>query len=67
MNATKVGVSGKYTLNKPAGLAFIAGANYVIAGRNIGQSTAFDAGVYYQMNWGSSKKKEKKKSKDQSK
>jgi hypothetical protein len=38
-------------------LAITGGANYVIAGRNIGQSVTANAGVFYILNFN---KKEKK-------
>lgn len=47
MNATNVGVALKYTLPKAPGISLIAGGNYVVAGRNMGQSKSFNAGVFY--------------------
>ena len=65
MNATKIGVNAKYSFAKKlSGLSLIAGGNYVVAGRNIGQSSTFDAGVYYQMDWGKKTKSDKKKKKE---
>jgi hypothetical protein len=47
MNATTIGVHGKYNFKAVNGLALIGGSDYTVAGRNVGQSTAFDAGVFY--------------------
>lgn len=47
MNATMVGASVKYTLKSYTNLAFIGGAQYTVAGRNMGQSVAIQAGAFY--------------------
>lgn len=47
MNSTMVGANVKYTLKNFTNLSILAGANYTVAGRNIGQSTAFNAGFFY--------------------
>jgi hypothetical protein len=47
MNATMVGASVKYTVKNFTNLSFTAGSNYTIAGRNIGQSKAFNVGAFY--------------------
>lgn len=47
MNSTAAGVNFKYNLNKPAGLSLTGGAQYTIAGRNVGQATGFNAGIFY--------------------
>lgn len=47
MNATTVGANFKYTLKKCNKLSLLAGSNYTIAGRNVGQSMAFNAGAFY--------------------
>jgi len=48
MNATRVGVNGKYELHHfIPGASFVAGGNYVVAGRNVGQSTTVYGGVFY--------------------
>ena len=59
MNATTVGVNFKYTLPKISALAITGGANYTIAGRNVGQSTNLNIGVFYVVDF-SPKKKDKK-------
>ena len=38
MNATMVGANVKYTLKKITELALVAGGNFTVAGRNVGQS-----------------------------
>ena len=50
MNATRVGASFKHTLKAVKGLEIVGGASYVVAGRNVGQSTTISAGVFYLMN-----------------
>ena len=58
MNATSVGLNVKYEtpLN---GLSVIANASTTVAGRNVGQSTGFNAGVFYIFDLSKKKKKEK--------
>ncbi len=59
MNATTIGLNIKYEtpLN---GLSVIANGSTTIAGRNVGQSTGFNAGLFYIMDFGKKEKKEKK-------
>jgi hypothetical protein len=47
MNSTMIGFNLKYTIPAFTHLAVLAGANYTIAGRNVGQATVFNAGVFY--------------------
>ena len=47
MNSTMVGANIKYTLKSYTNLSVVAGANYTIAGRNVGQSRAFNVGAFY--------------------
>lgn len=47
MNSTMVGVNFKYTFKKVEGLSLIGGGNYTVAGRNVGQATMVNAGVFY--------------------
>lgn len=51
MNALRLGTNIKYTLKKIPELAFIGGTNYVIDGRNVGQSTSFYGGAFYVINF----------------
>jgi hypothetical protein len=53
MNATRLGGSFKHTLKAVKGLEIVGGAMYTIAGRNVGQSTSINAGVFYLMNFSS--------------
>jgi len=53
MNATRVGASFKHTLKAVKGLELTGGTMYSIAGRNVGQSTTFNAGVFYLMSFSS--------------
>jgi hypothetical protein len=50
MNATRIGANFKHTLKAVKGLEITGGAMYVVAGRNVGQSTTINAGVFYLMN-----------------
>lgn len=51
MNSTNVGINIKWTMKKIAGLSLIGGGNYVVAGRNIGQSTTVNGGIFYILNF----------------
>jgi hypothetical protein len=63
MNATTAGAAFKYTFKKIHQLSLVGSANYVIAGRNVGQSFSVSGGVFYAFNVkGTNKKEEKSKS-----
>lgn len=47
MNATTVGAAFKYTLTKKHNLFLVGNASTTVAGRNVGQSTGFAAGIFY--------------------
>ncbi len=47
MNMTTAGAAIKYTLKQDTHLSVMAGANYTLAGRNVGQASAFNAGIFY--------------------
>jgi hypothetical protein len=47
MNGTSVGGHVKYFLPFVTNLELIGGADFVIAGRNMGQSQTYTAGIYY--------------------
>lgn len=47
MNTTSAGVNLKYSFTSIRGLELTGGSNFVLAGRNVGQSTVFHGGVYY--------------------
>lgn len=47
MNMTTIGASFKYTLKQDTHLSLLAGANYTVAGRNVGQASAFNVGAFY--------------------
>lgn len=57
MNATMVGAHFKYEFKAPKGLLITGGGNYTVAGRNVGQSKAFDIGVFYILDFSKTKKK----------
>lgn len=50
MNALRLGTNIKYTLKKIP-LELVGGSNYIIDGRNVGQSTTFYGGVFYIFNF----------------
>jgi hypothetical protein len=47
MNATMVGAHAKYNFPFVNGLSLTGGGSYTVAGRNVGQATNFDIGVFY--------------------
>jgi hypothetical protein len=47
MNATTVGVNIKYVLSQLPELSIVGGAHTAVAGRNMGQATAFDGSIFY--------------------
>ncbi|HEU4575108.1 MAG TPA: hypothetical protein VFS36_08890 [Chitinophagaceae bacterium] len=47
MNATTIGFALKYTVRSYTHLSLIAGSNYTLAGRNMGQATSYNAGIFY--------------------
>jgi hypothetical protein len=47
MDMTTAGVYAKYAFKHPKNLEVLGGANYVLAGRNAGQSTSWYGGVFY--------------------
>jgi hypothetical protein len=49
MNMTSIGAHGKYFLPFLPNMSVIGGADFVIAGRNVGQAQTYSAGLYYVM------------------
>jgi hypothetical protein len=47
MNASMLGADFKYNFKAVDGLSLVGGGNTTIAGRNVGQATVFDIGVFY--------------------
>ena len=47
MNATMVGAHVKYELRAVKGLSVTGDGNYTVAGRNVGQATTVDFGIFY--------------------
>jgi hypothetical protein len=47
MNSTTAGAHVKYSFSKINGLSLNVDGDYTLAGRNVGQSRSFDAGVFY--------------------
>ncbi len=56
MNSTMVGGNLKYTLPFFTHLAVLGGANYTVAGRNVGQSLVFNTGLFYAFYFGKNHK-----------
>ena len=50
MNDKTIGANFKYTSSFIQGLELSAGADYVVKGRNVGQSSTFHAGLFYLAN-----------------
>jgi hypothetical protein len=51
MNATNAGFNLKYNFKAVDGLSLVGGGNYTLKGRNVGQATAYNAGVFYILNF----------------
>lgn len=49
MNARRIGANFKHTLKQVRGLEIVAGAMYTLHGRNVGQSTTYNGGIFYLM------------------
>ena len=47
MNNTAIGFNGKYTVKKDGNLALTGGLNHTVSGRNVGQTTRFNFGAFY--------------------
>ena len=56
MNATTAGVNFKYNLTKIESFSITGGANYVLAGRNVGQASSLYGGVLLLLDFTSSPK-----------
>ena len=59
MNATSIGINLKYE-TPVDGLSVVANGSTTVAGRNVGQSSGFNAGVFYIFDFTKKKKAEKK-------
>jgi hypothetical protein len=57
MNMTSLGFNGKYNLKRIDGLSITGGASKVIAGRNVGQSTNANIGIFYILRFKNNHKK----------
>jgi hypothetical protein len=47
MNSTAAGINIKYNVKAVNGLSLIGGGSYIVAGRNVGQATTFNGGIFY--------------------
>lgn len=61
MNATTIGLHLKYDTDFVNGLSFVADGATTVAGRNSGQSSGFNAGIFYIFDLSKKKKEETKK------
>lgn len=59
MNATRLGANAKYTFTKLPALSIIAGYNYGVDGRNVGQSNSCYGGAFYVLNFNKTVQDEK--------
>lgn len=66
MNATMLGVNFKYNFKMVPGLSVVAGGNTTVAGRNVGQSTAYEGSVFYILDFSKKAKTSKKHSSKES-
>ena len=66
MNATSIGLNLKYE-TPVNGLSVIANGSTTVAGRNVGQSTGFNAGIFYIFDFSKKKKKIKEPKKTDNK
>jgi hypothetical protein len=57
MDNTTVGAYVKYTIKKHTNLSLLGSANFTIAGRNVGQSDTYSAGIFYAFYFGKGRKK----------
>mgnify|MGYP000070000955 CR=1 FL=1 len=62
MNATTIGLNVKYETPLD-GLSIVANGSTTIAGRNVGQASGFNAGVFYILDFSKKNKKEKNETK----
>ena len=63
MNATKVGFNIKYPMKFHSQLSLVGSAMTTVAGRNVGQSTGFNAAIFYVFDLSPKKKTDSDKSK----
>lgn len=61
MNATSAGINLKHEIEKVPGLSLTGGWSHVLKGRNVGQSTNYNAGVFYILDFSPKKKKQTSK------
>jgi hypothetical protein len=59
MNATRAGINMKYENLLVEGLSLVGGGNYTLWGRNMGQASSLNAGVFYILDFSKNGKKKK--------
>lgn len=59
MNATTAGVNIKYEVKKVQGLSLIGGGSITLAGRNMGQASSINGGIFYILDFSKKVKKTK--------
>ena len=57
MNATTAGINIKYNVKSVSGLSLIGGGSITLAGRNMGQASSINGGVFYILDFSHKKKK----------
>lgn len=60
MNATRIGAAFKYNTNFVDGLSIVGNFNTTVAGRNVGQTAGFGAGLFYVLDFNKKAKTTKK-------
>jgi hypothetical protein len=60
MNAISIGAGFKYTFLPSHGLSLVGNASTVVAGRNVGQATTYDASIFYILDFSRKTKSSKK-------
>ena len=57
MNMITAGLNIKYNVKHVDGLSLIGGSNFTIAGRNVGEATSYNGGIFYILDFTHAKKK----------
>lgn len=60
MNATTAGINIKYDIHAVDGLSLIGGGSVTLAGRNVGQASSINGGVFYILDFSKKEKSAKK-------
>lgn len=60
MNATTAGINIKYNIHAVDGLSLIGGGSVTLAGRNVGQASSINGGIFYILDFSKKEKSAKK-------